>query len=789
MDALVTHAKALSSTAEEFSETGQQVNTTWQDLSAVYRAPEAGQLLAATAPVQAISASVAEDWEAACAALTSYAIEVKGIQARLEALRAQATALVHSVRGQNDWQSDSHKIDQNNQLINAVDVEVAAFFDAQRRCANTINSLYGGQQYHADNERQARGGYGYTAGQLEAAAHNGQNLPWGTDEQADRGLLGDVGAFFSGIWDGAKQLVTGLGGLIGYPGGQWSLANAGTAWQGLGTFAVAVGVYTQPTGMFLDDTTGVPGFTRGQLGRTLTAAGKTNLAWNEWSKDPARAAGTALFNIVTAVAGTKGAGAALHGVGTAAEASDIATVARIGSVATRGGDLVGQLPTVSDVAGNVLKRIPTLHLPDLHAPGLEIPTEHVDTPLAQHIPETHARTIGGALGDGQSKFPEHTPVPHTHDPVIAAGGSVENIGLHDSAAQPPLDPHHDSIPASPGSANSVAPARVPAHVGAGQDSTPLPNHTPPPSHPGNGGFDEHGPDHSEGHIPGGGGHDRPPITGPDHDDPVGAHHDESTPLDRHPSPGDTGDHGRVPEGLRPVDLENLPRDIPPRPEVHGDPISIDRHVPDEALAARHDLQPRRVYTSPDGSRFYTGDTGRVEWVETSKGVKPDWNPELNHPQPNTTYLVDHRYLFVTEDLGRTAHRDGILGFDHRSDADAADARDLRAHGSQRTAGQPDRQPGDVGSHGFGRKFAGPAERINIDALTRDINSNKTNQFGSVERHWEKLIAENPGTRIRVREWLFYPGDSRRPDTFIVEYTENYEHATNQAPEFLEFDNE
>ena len=58
--------------------------------------------------------------------------------------------------------------------------------------------------------------FGYSAEVLDAAMGEDDALPWGSAEEHDRGFFGDVGAFFGGIGQGAVDMVTGLGALIGY---------------------------------------------------------------------------------------------------------------------------------------------------------------------------------------------------------------------------------------------------------------------------------------------------------------------------------------------------------------------------------------------------------------------------------------------------------------------------------------------------------------------------------------------------------------------------------------------
>jgi hypothetical protein len=469
MGALDGHATALRETGTDFAATGARIDSTWQGLNGVYDAPEVGQLLAATAPVKTISASVGSDLGTVAAALATYAAEVRQIQAQLAALKSQATEFVAAVHGQDDWTSDGSKVDRNNELIKAVDTQMAAFFDAQRRCANAINALYGGPQYRADNGdgKLTDGEYGYRADQLNAAAGQDKALPWGTTEQKDRGFWGDVGAFFGGIKDGAVGFVTGLGALIGRDPttGQWSWSMAGTAWKGLGTFALAAGVYAMPGGAQLDQTIGVPGMKRGQLGDTLLTAGKSLIAYDEWGKDPARAAGTATFNVVSAVIGTKGAGAALRGAGAAAEGSRIAAVSTAGTAMVRTGEFIGNIPKVSDLAKGLAQRIPGLRLPSFSAAGDIKIAEHVDAP-AIHPPDT------------PTVHAPHADVPTTPRPGTVGDGLTHTPHVPEAPAPtPPATVHHVDTP-TPHHTDSPAPQRsgpqAPPHA-----DTPAPRHAAP----------------------------------------------------------------------------------------------------------------------------------------------------------------------------------------------------------------------------------------------------------------------------------------------------------------------
>ncbi|MET8553218.1 hypothetical protein [Micromonospora zamorensis] len=361
MEQLATHAQTIKTTGVDFANTGQAVDTTWQGLAAVYEAPEAAQLFAASGPIRTVSASVGEDVQAVGTALATYASEVKEIKAQLAALKGQAEQFVESTKDDDDWREDEGRVNQHNGLISAVNTQVAAFFEAQRKCANTINALYGGRQYRADNAdgRAEDGEYGFNADTLNAAAGEDGALPWGSNEEHDRGFLGDVGAFFGGIGEGFVTMLEDLGGLIGRDPttGEWSWGTAGQSWLGLGKFVWAVSIYINPVTIVIDQTVGMPFLEKREAGNLLLNAGKSIIAYDMWSEDKSRAGGLAAFNIVSAVVGTKGAGSGLRGAGAAVNGvRGSATAARIGAGLVRAGNWLDNLPTVGEVAINFAKK-------------------------------------------------------------------------------------------------------------------------------------------------------------------------------------------------------------------------------------------------------------------------------------------------------------------------------------------------------------------------------------------------------------------------------------------------
>ena len=358
LDAVDGAGKSLTSAGRGFADTGSDVHATWQGLSGVYSAPEAGELFAATAPVSSDSATIGTDVGSVGSALSAYAAEVRPIQAELQRLRIQAEAFNSSIAGDEDWNEDEGKVNEKNGILQAVNAAVAAWQAAERTCASAINATYGGVQYRADDGdgTAAPDEYGYTAEMLDGATAGEQGVPWGQASEVDKPWYEDawnsVVSFGKGlVVDGLWGAVRGLGTMVGVDG--WDAAKQ--AWAGMGKLALAL----NPVTAVIDQTVGLPGMERGEAGATALAAGKALIAYDMWGQDPARAAGAVTGNVIGAVIGTKGAGAAIKGSGTVAKVGAATSTAfpRAAELAARFGG------KVSNVKVNLATSMSKLELP------------------------------------------------------------------------------------------------------------------------------------------------------------------------------------------------------------------------------------------------------------------------------------------------------------------------------------------------------------------------------------------------------------------------------------------
>ncbi|MFH7600616.1 protein phosphatase, partial [Streptomyces racemochromogenes] len=333
---------AIDTAAGTFRDAGSNVDSEFQGLSAFYSAPEAEKLFATTKPVKTDSDFFADQLESASKALGEYITEARPIVARLKELQAKATTFSNKISGDAHWKDDGDKIDENNDLIHDVNAAVSAFWAAERTCANKIRALYCAAPLVADDGSHGANMYGYKGEDLNKA----QDLPWGSQlEETHRAW--EIGYWVkSFVWDGLIVdgiwgTIRGLGTLVGVDG--WD--KAGQAWTGLAKLATGLAIASMPgvgTAFWLADDKDLPSWIRDSR-TAVKETGKALVAWDEWGKNPARAAGAVTFNVLTTVF--------TGGAGTAAKAG---TVAKVISVAGKAGRLIDPMTYIGK-AGSLAK--------------------------------------------------------------------------------------------------------------------------------------------------------------------------------------------------------------------------------------------------------------------------------------------------------------------------------------------------------------------------------------------------------------------------------------------------
>ncbi|WP_406292690.1 hypothetical protein [Streptomyces sp. NBC_00624] len=479
---------SLKTDAGHIRGTGSDVHTQFQGLSAYYQAPEAEKLFASTKPVQDRADTFADDLEKVSTALSDYATEVRPLVTKLAQLKADATTFVNKVKDDDDWEYDEDKIDEHNQLRDDVTTTVAAFWAAERTCHNKITALFGGTQMVAGDGSDRKDQYGFNADDLKNA-----KLPWG-DPMEEKHHVWEVGHWVkSFVWDGLIVdgiwgTIKGLGTLVGFGG--WDAM--GQAWKGLAQLATGLAITSIPGAGALfwtlpDDK--LPSWLRDSR-TAMKETGKALVAWDEWGKNPGRAAGAVTFNVLTTVF-TGGAGAGVSGAGKAG------AVAKVLSVAGKAGKVIDPMTYIAKGAGaglskigditKGLKGIGNIEIPTLPDDAIVLPEGALKLPDgAVHLPEGAVIPDGAVkLPDGNFKLPDDVPVlPEGATKLPTAPGAParyfdneynlldENGNVLQKVDDARVEPSPDINPGTGADTNTPhtetpSPDREPALVGAG----------------------------------------------------------------------------------------------------------------------------------------------------------------------------------------------------------------------------------------------------------------------------------------------------------------------------------
>ncbi|MER5432955.1 hypothetical protein [Streptomyces sp. NPDC002588] len=466
--------------------TGSDIDAQFQGLSAFYHAPEAEQLFATTKPVKDRADDFATDLETVSGALSSYATEIRPLVSKLLELKTKATTFVASVKDDDDWEYDEDKVDEHNQLRDDITTTVAAFWAAERTCHNKITAIWGGTQMVAGDGSDRKDQYGFNAEDLKNA-----KLPWG-DPVDEKHHWYEVGHWVkSFVWDGLIVdgiwgTIKGLGTLVGFGG--WDAM--GQAWKGLAQLATGLALASIPgvgTAFWLIPDDKLPSWIRDSR-TAMKETGKALVAWDEWGKNPGRAAGAVTFNVLTTVF-TGGAGSAASGAGKAG------AVAKALSLAGKAGKIIDPMTYVAKGAGaglskigditKALKGVGNIEIPKLPDNAITLPEGTVKLPDGTiHLPEGAAIPEGATkLPDGNIKLPDDVPALPENTTKLPAGETAPAqyfdpkgnlLDEHGNVVQSVTDAPTDVVdkgtgtpPAGSDVPHTPSPVKEPALVGAG----------------------------------------------------------------------------------------------------------------------------------------------------------------------------------------------------------------------------------------------------------------------------------------------------------------------------------
>ncbi|MET4657219.1 hypothetical protein ABID80_000911 [Streptomyces sp. PvP037] len=635
LEELGTAHMLLTAQALVFRQSGSDVHSRFQGLSACYTAPEAEQLFATTAPVAAKADEFADDLEKVAAALGSYETEIQPLVTKLKSLKRRAETFRQQIAGDDDWREDDDNVQLNNDLWHDVNATSAAFWQAEITCHNTITALVGGSTLILEDGAEKRllergtSTYGFTADLLNQS----EELPWGkTVEKERHGLdwLGhQVWEFGTGfVVDGVWGTIRGLGTLVGVDG--WDAA--GEAWKGLGKLATGVLITAVPVvgvAYWTMPEDKLPSYLRDSR-NTVKEAGKALVAWDQWGENPARASGAVTFNVLTTVF-TGGAGAAAKG----------GAVARTVGALGRTARLVDPMTYLGKAA-----RFGTVKVTDLFAGLRGVHAGAYDDILSgagRVQPDGSVVRVGDdvpVIRDNVVEWPDGTRLNLDDGSVVRADGTAAPAKVELSSADRELfeqglrqeepvlvSARDDAIATSDRGGNGPADARATHEHPTGSAASPTPSehHSPTISSPSGGG---------NGSVPPGAGHEAPSHGGPGDTGPsdvpggqaplperANEPLPELTPQDR----TDHWDHLEGVEGRNPSEFDELQRD----PDKNG---GISEPSKDEARVGLDLREQGRLPddiqrpTEADRGEFYSPSTDRYYDI---KGVHSDWPPFNN----------------------------------------------------------------------------------------------------------------------------------------------------------------
>lgn len=457
-DTIESSANQIGGIGEQVSTNGAQVVSAWHPITSHYVAPESSTLFGVMDDVQTLAEGVGSDIARARTALVAFAEDARPIKAELERIRADAVAFVDSIRNgvdveqavpvyagrggyvppagagtrtvHKEWHEDQDSVDKNNQLLHRVNEQMVLLWAAERKCANAIYDILNMPHIEAATDENPNG---YGVEEIPDDAETPWGKPVEKSEDCGEKVVSSVKGF---VWDGVIVggiwgTVEGLGTLVlGYnpATGDWFSGDAyGAAWSSLGMLGVGLAT-AGPSGILLSQVPGPVGdFVRGGQ-EALLNAGKGIIAYDQWSEDPAAAAGTAVFNVASilipagaAVSGVKaGAGTASAAIRSAAAVMDVVDPASL-ALKVGGAGVKIAAPAISDLLKGLdlgsLTRVdaPTVTIPHVDVPGgaIDVPSGAIDVPAVRDVPAAEL------------------PAPAVHEPALVGAGNV-HTGAVDS---------------------------------------------------------------------------------------------------------------------------------------------------------------------------------------------------------------------------------------------------------------------------------------------------------------------------------------------------------------------
>ncbi|MDV8157998.1 DNA/RNA non-specific endonuclease [Acinetobacter bereziniae] len=149
-----------------------------------------------------------------------------------------------------------------------------------------------------------------------------------------------------------------------------------------------------------------------------------------------------------------------------------------------------------------------------------------------------------------------------------------------------------------------------------------------------------------------------------------------------------------------------------------------------------------------------------KYFDLKAGQKGAWNKLANKPEANSIYKFDNGYTYRTDANGRVSNVDANLKLE------ANDRNKYQQTNSDKNAG---RLPDDHGGHLIASMFKGPGEGINIVPMDKTFNGS-SGAWYKLETDWKKALERNQSVKVNIQP--VYSGNSKRPDSFIINHSIN-----------------
>ncbi|MBW5423375.1 hypothetical protein GKQ77_17680 [Streptomyces sp. BG9H] len=479
LEQLEQHTSGLRSHAGALRQAGSAAHSKFQGLEAFYRAPEAEELFASTAPVRDRADQFASKVETVAQALDEYAGAVRPVIARLDRLRGRVADFVSGLRTDSgeidaEWTRDQDKVDQHTALWGEIAEAQAAFTRAEITANNKITALVDGTQYVAQGYEGTLGPlgarvYGYTAEALKHA----DKLPWGTPEARTYGML-DLSHHIEeagvSIKDNLVGAVTGFADLVS-PGADGDAARKGLYMSALGLESYLFDPLNKQDSPWKE---------QAAEGRQYAKAfAKSMVGWDDWEEHPGKATGTVIFNGLTFASGPLAAVARMAKGGAVAKTAG--TLAKVG-------EALDPLSATAKTVGATTRAIPRIAEVTARARAgfADIPGAGSTNSVWRVSATTELHVTDGKFVIVKDGVPDTTPAPverraHERVPSVVTSREHQLAGVGARAPEASTDVGGDAAVGAVGHAEN-GPVVGEGHSSPGDAGTPPQgsgSHTPP----------------------------------------------------------------------------------------------------------------------------------------------------------------------------------------------------------------------------------------------------------------------------------------------------------------------